>query len=159
MTEEQKSVHFLTMQHIQNVSRRLTDAATELLNRSKVHDNSKLEPPEMELFAEATPRLAKLTYGSEEYKESLRSIKPAVDHHNAVNSHHPEHYSNGIDGMTIFDLTEMLCDWCAAVERHEDGDVWKSIEHNRTRFGMSDQLVNVFTNTLRGMGYSESKRR
>jgi hypothetical protein len=34
-----------------------------------------------------------MTYGSEDYKKSLKDMGPALHHHYSSNSHHPEHYS------------------------------------------------------------------
>lgn len=138
-----------TLKHIKRVNEMLIHAATELLGRATEHDDSKLKSPEKELFDEFTPKLKNTTYGSDEYKEHLRGLKVALDHHYAENSHHPEHFENGIDGMDLFDLVEMFFDWKAASERHADGDIDKSIEINKERFQMSDQLVNIFKNTSR----------
>lgn len=49
--------------------------------------------------------------------------------------------------MCLFDLIEMFLDWKAAGERHSDGNIYKSIEHNRERFGISEQLEHIFINT------------
>ena len=95
-----------------------------------------------------TPKLKSSTYGSEEYKKFLEELKPALDNHYKENRHHPEHFENGIKGMTLVDLIEMLCDWCAAVERHSDGNILKSIEINQKRFGYSDELKQILINTL-----------
>ena len=54
---------------------------------------------------------------------------------------------NAINDMNLIDLVEMFCDWTASSRRHNDGNILKSIEINRSRFGMSDQLVNIFRNT------------
>ena len=75
-------------------------------------------------------------------------MKPALDHHYAVNSHHPEHYPNGIDDMDLVDLVELTCDWIASSKRHEDGNIYKSISLNKDRFGMSDQLCRILENTV-----------
>lgn len=64
------------------------------------------------------------------------------------NSHHPEFYENGICGMNLLDLVEMLCDWKAATLRHNDGDIRRSIEINQKRFGYSDELKQILLNTL-----------
>lgn len=53
-----------------------------------------------------------------------------------------------INGMNLFDLIEMFIDWCAACQRHADGDINKSIEINKDRFAMSPQLVQIFKNTV-----------
>lgn len=138
-----------TLTHIKRVSELLTKAAKELIDRANCHDDSKLKSPEKELFDEFTPKLKGCTYGSDEYKSYLKELKVALDHHYAMNSHHPEHYPNGVNGMNLFDLIEMFLDWKAASERHEDGNIYKSIEINEKRFSISDQLSDIFRNTAK----------
>jgi hypothetical protein len=137
-----------TLLHIKRVNEFLCSVAQEFLERAKKHDLSKLESPEKELFDKYTPLLKDTTYGSEEYKNFLKELKPALDHHYENNSHHPEHYAFGIDGMNLFDLLEMLVDWKAATERHANGDIIKSIEINKNRFKISDQLSQILLNTV-----------
>lgn len=140
-----------TLAHINRVKELLSQASNELLKRSENHDNSKLYSPEKELFDEYAPKLKDSTYGSDEYKKFLDELKVALDHHYKNNSHHPEHYENGIDGFDLFDLIEMFFDWKAASERHDDGDIRKSIEINKDRFKISEQIVNIFNNTVNNM--------
>lgn len=142
-----------TLTHIKRVSELMMMAAIELLRRASTHDNSKLEYPEKQFVDKFTPLLASSTYGSDEYKQFLIDMKPMLDHHYKTNSHHPEHYKNGIDGMDLFDVIEMFFDWKAAGERHANGNIFKSIEHNRLRFQMSDQLVSIFVNTANSLHY------
>lgn len=137
-----------TLLHIKRVSELLTMASKELIDRANVHDDSKLKSPEKELFDEYTPKLKGVTYGSDLYKKYLKGLKVALDHHYANNSHHPEHYENGINDMNLFDIIEMFFDWMAATERHDDGDIYKSIEINKDRFKMSQQLSSIFKNTV-----------
>lgn len=144
-----------TLLHIKRVNQLLTEAASELIRRANVHDNSKLQSPEKELFDEYTPKLKDCTYGSDEYKGYLKELKVALDHHYANNSHHPEHYKNGVNGFDLFDLIEMFFDWKAATERHIDGNILKSIEINKGRFQLSDQLCDIFTNTAAKLGYTK----
>ena len=138
-----------TLKHIEIVARYLTTVIKELELRSRTHDVSKLQTPEVEIFDEYTPKLKNTTYGSEEYKECLAEMQVALDHHYMVNRHHPEHHEKGIDDMNMIDLIEMLVDWKAASMRHDDGDVWKSIEMNQERFGYSDDIKNLLTNTMK----------
>lgn len=142
-----------TLVHIKRVSQLLTEASIELIRRANVHDNSKLESPEKELFDEFTPKLKDCTYGSDEYKEYLKGLKVALDHHYANNSHHPEHYKNGVNGFDLFDLIEMFFDWKAAGERHSDGNIYKSIEINKDRFNLSEQVVDILKNTAKNLKY------
>ncbi len=138
-----------TIAHINQVRRQISRVIVELEERGRVHDKSKLESPELEIFTEYTPKLANSTYGSDEYKEFLKGMKKGLDHHYANNSHHPEHYKEGIKGMDILDIVEMLCDWKAATLRHNDGDIKKSIEINQKRFGYSDDLKAIFLNSVK----------
>jgi hypothetical protein len=50
--------------------------------------------------------------------------------------------------MNLIDLLEMFCDWYAATKRHNDGNIYKSIEINRKRFAISDQLADIFLNSV-----------
>lgn len=142
-----------TLLHIKRVSELLTEASCELLKRANKHDASKLLSPEKEIFDEQTNKLKGLTYGSDEYKEQLKILKVALNHHYANNTHHPEHYENGINGFDLFDLIEMFFDWKAAGERHEDGNIYKSIEINKDRFNMNEQLVDIFINTAKNLNW------
>ena len=145
--------HEDTTKHIERV-RELVELCRENLNcRKSIHDLSKLHAPEKPIFDEMTPKLKDSTYGSDEYKSFLAQMKPALDHHYANNSHHPEHYPNGIDGMSLLDLLEMLCDWKAAGERHANGSMGRSLEVNRDRFKISPQLQSVLENTARELGW------
>jgi hypothetical protein len=142
-----------TLLHIKRVSALLTMVATELLERSNNHDSSKLREPEKSYFDKYTPKLKGSKYGSEEYNNFLKELKPALDHHYSKNSHHPEHYKNGVDEMNLFDIVEMFVDWLAANERHTENktDIFESIDYNKQRFKMSDQLTSIFKNTINFM--------
>lgn len=140
-----------TLAHIERVRDLLDEVRSRLHGRGAVHDESKLAEPEKSAFDEYTPKLKGTTYGSDEYKGFLAALKPALDHHYAANSHHPEHYPDGIAGMSLLDLIEMFVDWKAATERHADGDLGESIEINAKRFGLSDQLAAILRNTRREM--------
>ena len=143
-----------TASHIRRVGELVADCTHDLTKRAVVHDASKWSAEEWPYFEEATPKLAGLTYGTPEYKASLQSIRPAIDHHNAANAHHPEHHADGINGMSLLDLLEMLCDWKAAGERHADGGcIVRSLTHNRERFGITPQLEQVLLNTAKQLGW------
>lgn len=148
LTLEEQATNFETMRHIERVRNLLNVIITELINRGELHDQSKLESPEVEAFTSATEKLAATTYGSEEYFVNKKEIDSAIQHHYAKNRHHPEHFKNGIQDMNLLDLIEMFCDWKAASERHNDGNIRKSIEYNAKRFDMSPQLVKIFENTV-----------
>lgn len=139
-----------TYKHKSHVQKFLNRAIKELLHRGEVHDQSKLESPEVEIFDQYTPLLSGSTYGSDEYKKFLAEMKPALTHHYAQdqNSHHPEHFPNGIRGMNLVDLLEMLADWKSSTLRHNNGNIKFSIDANQNRFGFSDELRQILLNTL-----------
>lgn len=149
LTDEQKACNYDTMRHIERVRNLLNLVIRDLLERGEQHDQSKLASPEVESLVEHTPDLGPSTFGSEEYENRKKLMKVALDHHYANNRHHPEHHKNGVDDMTLIDLIEMLVDWKAASERHNDGNIKKSIEYNGKRFKMSPQLITIFENTAK----------
>lgn len=147
-----------TRKHIMMVAKYLHIFSCELLKRATLHDASKLEEPEASIFEKYTPLLKGLTYGSDEYKNIMKEMKPALDHHYKVNKHHPEFNDvNGysyqtlndpIRSMDLFDIVEMICDWLAATKRHADGDIGRSIKINKDRFKMDEQVVALLYNTV-----------
>lgn len=138
-----------TQKHIETVRKYIRFIIDKIDIRGVKHDASKLESPEVELFAEHTNKLADLTYDSDEYKASLEALKPALDHHYAANRHHPQHFVNGVNDMTLIDIIEMFCDWKASSLRQNDGNLLKSIEANAERFNMDGQLKQILMNTAR----------
>jgi hypothetical protein len=149
LSTEEKACNYETMLHIQRVRNLLNLVVTNLIKRGELHDQSKLNHPEVEYFTQFTSKLSSTTYGSEEYKRIKDELAPALEHHYANNRHHPEHHKDGINDMTLMDLIEMFVDWKAASERHNDGNIKKSIEVNANRFGLSSQLTRIFENTAR----------
>lgn len=148
LTLEQKSTNSDTWEHIHRVQYYLNKCIAQLLERSHKHDQSKLDSPEVELFTEYTPKLAGTTFGSNEYNQYKKEIQAALEHHYANNRHHPEHFKSGIEDMNLLDLLEMFCDWKAASERHNDGNLRKSIEINGERFEFPNKLIKIFENTI-----------
>lgn len=145
---EEQATNFVTMRHIERVRNLINRCVVELLRRGELHDQSKLEPPEVEAFTQYTASLAGLTFGSPEYEAAKQAMRPALTHHYAKNRHHPEHHKRGIRDMNLIDLVEMMCDWHAAASRHSDGNIRKSIEINATRFGIPVELAEIFENTV-----------
>lgn len=135
------------------VQRLLLEVIQNLQQRALEHDQSKLSSPEKELFDEFSARLAGLTYGSPEYQESLKLLKPALEHHYAKNTHHPEHYPEGVNDMDLLDVIEMLVDWKASSARQHDGNIMQSLKKAKDRFGIDAQLFKILENTVARMGW------
>jgi hypothetical protein len=142
-----------TLRHIFRVRDLLDEVIGDFDDRWSVHDASKLDSPEKEVFDRVTPLLKELEYGSDEYFATLKDMKVALDHHYATYRHHPEHFENGIRGMNLIDMTEMLADWKAATERMDDGNLERSININAERFGYGKEIELLLMNTARDMGW------
>jgi len=143
-----------TRKHIGLVRERLAMVRDLLARRGEVHDQSKVVPgPEKEGFDVHRQMLDRLEYGTPEYMAHVESIKPLMEMHYRNNSHHPEHYPNGVNGMSLLDLIEMLCDWDAAAHRKPDGHLSQGFEFNLKRHNIDTQLGDVLRNTARELGW------
>lgn len=146
-----------TEEHQRNVVSLIYEVIEALGYRAGGHDDSKLGPPEKECFDEVTPKLKGHTYGSPAYISTLREMDEALKHHYLVNRHHPEHFADGVKGMNLIDLIEMFCDWKAATLRHADGDMLLSIDINKSRFHLPEELVSIFKNTVKDFFWQGGK--
>ena len=142
-----------TQDHIDKVRVRLQEVCIALTVRAVYHDMSKLAEPEKSGYDQLNAKLQDIVYGSDEYRAALAEAKPVIEHHYAANTHHPEHYENGIAGMSLLDAIEMLADWKAASERTKQGSIAQSLEHNQKRFGIDPQLAAVLVNTVKELGW------
>ena len=88
-----------------------------------------------------------LKYSPEE--NNLRErLLPASVHHRKKNRHHPEHFENGIDGMNLIDIIEMIVDWRSASDRVPGDSIRKSLPILEERYKISPQLLKIIENTL-----------
>lgn len=138
-----------TLEHIEKVRKYINIIIDELKNRAEKHDSSKLSGIEKDIFDIYTPKLRNTTYGSDEYKKYLSEMKVGLDRHYNMNKHHPEYWKNGINDMSLVDIIEMICDWKAATERHNDGNIMNSLIINQKRFGYDDSLRNLLEKTVK----------
>jgi hypothetical protein len=125
-----------------------------LIERGVVHDNSKYTDPEktlLDAMEYINVNEGNAPYGSEEYKKRTAILKPMLKHHYANNSHHPEHHNNGVYGMNLIDVVEMLCDWKAASMRNKEDAM--NITAACARYNISDQLMKIFINTANMLGW------
>lgn len=136
-----------TFTHINNIRKVMTKAIHILQDRRQQHDRSKLESPEKETYDTYIPLLKETQYGTKEYYEIREKMeKEGLKHHYAVNRHHPEHFPNGINDMTLIDVVEMFSDWLAA-SMVSDSSFEDGLLNNKKRFKMSEQLYQIFKNT------------
>lgn len=142
-----------TLKHSLRVGALLVQPIAELMQRAVEHDLSKTMEPELSVFNAFTSRLQATEYGSEAYQENLAAMSEGLAHHYRHNRHHPEHFSDGISGMTLVDLLEMLADWKAATERTAAGDLRTSLVIQQDRFTIDPQLARILHNTAEYFGW------
>lgn len=143
-----------TLDHIGKVRARLDEAIGELQDRQRAHDASKLVAPEKSGYDRLAGLLRGGAYGSEAYHAILSEARETIQHHYANNSHHPEHYADGIAGMSLFDLIEMVADWKAASERTPGQEsIAPSLARSVERWGIAPQLAQILANTIKEMGW------
>ena len=148
------SAELATRKHMQRVSELLGEFAILLIQRAAVHDLSKLTPMEICPLSDMQRLIdaeGQAPYGSDEYKRRTALLGPMLENHYADNSHHPEHYGNGVNGMDLLDLVEMFLDWKAASERGEESAM--NLSHSVVRFKIEPQLGDIFVNTAKTLGF------
>lgn len=111
------------------------------------HDNSKIEHiPEFNLYKNVVYKLDGLEYGTKEHTEAKQELDQGFEIHCINNRHHPEHFnSEGIEGMDMYDIIEMIIDWCSAALcrgfKYKLSSLYKRIETHNFSKGLCDILV------------------
>jgi hypothetical protein len=148
LTEAEHKSNYETFCHIHSVQRFLFACSTELNKRALLHDLSKFETPEIEVFATKPHSLKDMEFGSPEYEEGLSLLNEAIEHHYSVNRHHPQFHEDGINGMHLIDLLEMCVDWYSSSKRSKNGGIENSLKIGIERFDISPQLAQILENTM-----------
>lgn len=129
----------------------VTQVVNALMARASAHDLSKFSEDEATLFQERIPAIdaaqKQFGYESPEHKSARANLGEALKHHYANNTHHPEHFSNGVEGMNVYDVVEMLCDWWAVADA-KVANVLSFIAQNQVRFNISEQLKEILVSTI-----------
>lgn len=136
-----------TVAHIRLVQLYLNSIAQHLMTRAEMHDESKLQEPELSGYAGLAGAVSGLKYGTEEHRAAFAPFKEVIAHHYSVNDHHPEYFGGDVNKMNLLQLTEMLCDWKAA-SRRNDPSLLPSLEVSIKRFGIDPQLASIIRNTI-----------
>lgn len=149
------TAEIITRRHMQRVSALLNGAATVILARASLHDRSKLEAVEMEPLQRLQDHVAvhgQAPFGTPDYAAQAAILGDMLAHHYANNSHHPEHYPDGVAGMDLFDLIEMFFDWKAASER--GGEPAMNLSFTTEKYQISPMLEAILRNTATRLGYT-----
>lgn len=92
--------------------------ADKLMERAKIHDNSKI------CCAEELSALSRIIHDKKSLQDSSTQLSPikqdSIKLHWKHNTHHPEHFKSAMD-MSKLDIMEMCCDWHArSTQYHTD---------------------------------------
>lgn len=136
--------------HIRLQQKFTAEMVSKINEDSESHDASKLIEPEYSFYMKLNKALKPIKYGSPEYKDIMQH--PMVSHHQKNNSHHPEYYDNGVNGMNLIDVVNMLADWKAASMR-SDTPFIEGLKKNKERFGIDNQLYDILENTVKLLGW------
>lgn len=141
------------MAHKLSVKTGMQRVIDELANRGEHHDDDKLEGDVLQSFYDISGKFEHAKFGSVEYEIVLEKLKPTLDKHYATNDHHPQHNKNGISGMNFMSMLEMIVDWKSASSAYGDTPFEESMQINKKRFGIDEQLYEVMVNTAKSLGY------
>ncbi len=150
MSPEEKGYH-LVAAHIRGVQTWMRHVIMLWTNRMVFHDQSKYSSPELPLIHQKA-RLDSIPLNTPDYYDALSQIKSAVQAHYECNTHHPEHYANGVLDMSLLDLMEMICDWRVAAEMNGT-DLAVSFDKCVERFDIPQELRTVLLNTCKELGW------
>ena len=144
----------ITYKHIARVRQLLGEFAIEMIKRGDRHDASKFTPEELEPLQRMQDLIEKegqAQFGTDEYKRRTALLGDMIIHHRQRNSHHPEHYPDGVNGMDLFDLVEMFFDWKAASERAESSVM--HLDAACDKYKIDGPLRSILHNTAKRLGY------
>jgi len=150
VNEETKTVVKL-LAHNVRVTSYLAYLADAMKMRALIHDASKFSDDEFPGYVRVNRIAREHEYGSLEYMQSIKETG-AIALHFAKNSHHPEHYPNGIDDMTLLDIIEMVTDWKAASETYGQTSLEDALVIHTERFGLRNEhlyLIRLVIEALR----------
>lgn len=135
------------IKHRQSVNKKLNFLSKEISKRGEEHDLSKLQYPEINWLIQMDKE-PKYEYGTKEYFQKMKKWNKFFVHHYTNNRHHPDHFQEGVYGMTLVDLCEYISDIISYYDEMHVGDAIKTIEKQKERFKLDEQLSQILKNTL-----------
>jgi len=137
------------LKHKEDVKKRMLFLAKEIIKRAETHDDSKLREPEISWLIQMDKE-PYAEYGTPEYYKKMEKWKKFFDHHYSNNPHHPGYYEHlgGINGMTIVDLIEMMCDITSYCQKLHTCKASEIIYEQKERFNISEDIIQILINTL-----------
>lgn len=143
------------VEHKTTVVQYLLYITEDLRHRAVVHDDSKLDQFEKDMYDALSKEYKHHKSKSNISEKSKMIIKRGLEHHYCLNNHHPEHFKNGINDMTLIDIIEMLCDWMTYADRcHKD--INEIIDYYQHKYNFSNEFKTLINNTIKDI-YDKSQ--
>lgn len=145
-----------TVEYIQKHRKRVKQwmilFATEILNRANIHDESKLQEPELSGWIEMDKK-PRYKYGTKKYFEKLKKFEWLFKLHWSKNRHHPEYWKihKNDKSRDAVDLLETLCDWLAYKDKLSYKEAVKIVKQQSKRYETSKELQMYVLNTLKNV--------
>ena len=135
--------------HINCVQYWMQYFAEILLRRSKEHDRSKLEEPELSQWKKMDEE-PRYSYESKEYLEKKKRYESLFKMHWKHNRHHPEYFDGKIfPDRDLIDLIEMLSDWLGYKDHISYSEASSLVKQQTKRYNFSSEIEDLLLNTLK----------
>lgn len=126
------------------------------------HDNSKLmDSREYDMYKNVVYKLDGLEHGTKEHKEAIAELNSGFEIHATNNDHHPEYFCGtqsiyddnlvNIRQMDLFNIMEMLLDWCSAAICRGFKFRLSSVENKKNKLELSDEVAKLFIDNIKLM--------
>lgn len=135
---EETTVLVTLLRHHRHVSYLLRELAREFERRADLHDLTVLELDEFEGRVRIQHIVRTYPYDSPEYRESIKN-EGSLQLHYHRNSHHPEHWADGVKGMTFIDFVEMVIDWAGAARTYKNTSFEDGLKGQIERFKLQPE--------------------
>lgn len=136
-TNEDITVKYI-MEHKARVKQWIEVFIRELRKRAELHDDSKLEEPEISGWR-AMDKEPRYKYGTKEYFDKVNRYKWLIEQHWKSNRHHPEYWTLNPDKQNrdLIDIIEMLSDWLGySSKKPSYNEAKKLVEEQTKRYGL-----------------------
>lgn len=147
------------LRHREIVRKNFNLFIAKLHERSDLHDLSKFLEDEFDGFQKADEAGLYTKFGTGEYKK-LIAENEGIRLHYQRNTHHPEHYKDGSEGishvfevekMSFLDIVEMVIDWKSASETYGK-NFMEGLDYSLERFRCDEKcrwLIKMIANEIK----------
>lgn len=139
--------------HKERIKYWMTNFANALIQRAEVHDNSKLQEPELSMWRnmDKEPRYPYSEKPDSPYQQKLKRYYPVFEQHWKTNRHHLEYFRYNEDfGLDLLDLIELICDQLLGYKMEMGYDrAMRECDRLQDRYDLPLPILDLIRNTVR----------